>query len=225
MGHDDQLVIGRHALFLQIEGAARMADDVHLVQLEIAEGADHSIDLPGNQGRRERPVDVHLLDIVHREPVRLEHAFEQGVFQPRHGKADPLALEVGNRADRAVLQHHNGVERRRDQGGDARQRQAGGRLHVQLRLVGDREVRLSGSDQLGRVVGVRRRHELDRQPRIGKVAALLGDIERSVVGVYEPVEQDGEFLFRRRREGDEKTGGSDCRETEHHGAFGSFAGS
>ena len=50
-GDDDQFVIGRYALFFRVKCPAGTFDDVHLVELEITEGADHSIDFPRNQRR------------------------------------------------------------------------------------------------------------------------------------------------------------------------------
>ena len=41
VGDKDQLVVGRHALFLGVEGTAVAALQVGLVQLEAAERADH----------------------------------------------------------------------------------------------------------------------------------------------------------------------------------------
>src|SRR3546814_5226455 len=61
VGDVDQLVVGRHAVLLDIEGAPGPPDDVHLVQLEVAVGTDHRIDLAGDQRRRQREVHVDQL--------------------------------------------------------------------------------------------------------------------------------------------------------------------
>ena len=45
MGDVDQFVISGHAFGFGIEAAAFMAFDLHLVQLEIAERADYTINL------------------------------------------------------------------------------------------------------------------------------------------------------------------------------------
>ena len=60
------------------------------------------------------------------------------------------------------------VERRGDQRADAHQRQALGRLDVQLRLVGDRDIGLPGRHQLGRVVGIGGRDQLDLEPGVAR---------------------------------------------------------
>ena len=49
VGDEDQLVIGRHAFFLDVEGAALDAFLGHLGQLEVAEGAGDGIDLARQQ--------------------------------------------------------------------------------------------------------------------------------------------------------------------------------
>ena len=49
VGDVDQLVIGRQTLFLDVETGAIDAFDIHLVQLEIAEGPDDRIHLTGHQ--------------------------------------------------------------------------------------------------------------------------------------------------------------------------------
>ena len=104
--HQHQLVIGGDAFFLDIEGTPRVAFDIHLVELEVAVGADHCIDLAGDQRGRQRPVDVDHLDIVQRQAVRLEHGAHQRLFVTAHRVTDLLALEIGQRLDWALIQHH-----------------------------------------------------------------------------------------------------------------------
>jgi hypothetical protein len=76
------------------------------------------------------------------------------------------------RLDRAVVQHQERVERGRHQRGDAHQRQARGRLDVQLRLVGHRHFGLARGHQLGRIVGVGRLDQLDLQAGVAEIALL-----------------------------------------------------
>ena len=49
IGDIDQLVIGRHTFLFDVKGAPRPLDDIHLIQLEIAESANHRVDLAGNE--------------------------------------------------------------------------------------------------------------------------------------------------------------------------------
>ena len=51
VGHYDQLVIGGHAMLFGIKGQALEALNLELVQLEVAKGADHRIDLSRHEGR------------------------------------------------------------------------------------------------------------------------------------------------------------------------------
>ena len=67
-------------------------------------------------------------------------------------------------------------------------------LDVQLRLVADRDVGLAGGDQFGRVVRVGRSDDLDVQAGILEIAELVGDDDRCVIRIDEPVEQQGELL-------------------------------
>ena len=198
-GHDDQLVVGRHAVLLDVEGAAGPALQLHLVQFEIAVGADHRIDLPRQQRGREREVDVDQGHVLHADAVRFEHGAEQRVLEAADREADGAALQVGERRDRAVVQHQQRVERRRHQGRDAQERQALVHLDVELGLIGDRQIGLAGGHQLRRVVRIRRRDDLQVDPGLFEIALLERDEDRRVVRVHEPVEQKGERLGRRAR--------------------------
>ena len=82
---------------------------------------------------------------------------------------------------RPFLEHEEAVERRRDQRANAGQRQALLHPQVELRLVGDREVRPAGGHHLRRVRQVRRGDHLDLEPLVGEVALLFGDDDRPVV--------------------------------------------
>ncbi len=123
-----------------------------------------------------------------------QHGLQEGVLEAADRKADALALEVGDAADRAVVQHQQGVEGRCDQRSHPRQRQPLGGLDMKLGLVGDGQVRLAGGHQLGRVVGVGRLDHLDLEAGLGEEALLLGHHQGRVVGVEEPVEQQGELF-------------------------------
>ena len=173
-----------------------MPFDVHLVELEVAVGADHGIDLAREQRRREREVDIDQRHVLDPEAVALEHGAEQRVLEAADRVADRTALEVGDRLDGPVGEHQQRVQRGRYQRRNPHQRQPLGHLQVKLRLVGDCEVRLAGGDQLGRVIGVGRRDELDLDPLIREVALLQRDEEGCVVGVDEPVEHQGELVGR-----------------------------
>ena len=98
VGDVDQLVIGRHALLLGKEGAARAADEIHLVELEIAEGADHRVDLARDQRRRQREVDVDQLDVGELQAVLRQHGAQQRVLEAADREADLAALQVGDRS-------------------------------------------------------------------------------------------------------------------------------
>ena len=50
-GDVDQLVIGRHAVLLRVEGDRRMALELELDQLDIAVAVDRRVDLAGEQRR------------------------------------------------------------------------------------------------------------------------------------------------------------------------------
>ena len=65
---------------------------------------------------------------------------------------------------------------------------------MQLRLVGQRHIGLAGGDQLGRHGGIGRLDQIDLQPLLGKVALLLSDDQRAVIGVDEPVEQQFDLV-------------------------------
>ena len=90
-----------------------------------------------------------------------EHRAEQRVLEAADREADLAALQIGDRLDRAVGEHDQGVERGRDERADAGERQALVDLDVQLRLIADRDVGLAGGDQLGRIVRIGRRDDLD----------------------------------------------------------------
>ncbi len=210
VGHQDQLVIARHAFLLDIEGAAFIAFDGQLIELEIAVGADHRIDLAGEEGGREREIDVHQGDVVEGEAVAREHGAEQSVLEAADGKANLAAFQVRHGFDRTVFEYQQGIQGRRDQSGEAGERQAGGDLHVKLGLIGNRDIGLAGGDQLGRIIGIGRRDHLDLEPVFGEIAHLLGDEERRMVRVDEPVQQQGELVVRlgaRRRQQQGEPGG------------------
>jgi hypothetical protein len=217
-GHEDQLVEGRHAMFLDVEAPAGPAFQRHLVELEIAIGADHRVDLARHQRRRQREIDVGQRHVLEAEAGGLEHRADDGLVGARDRIADPLALEVGNCPDRTVGEHGDAVERRRDQGGDTHDRQAAGDLQMQLRLIGDGDVALAGGDEFRRIVGIGGRDQLDVEPRVFEIAVLERDIERPVIRIDEPVEQDSELVgglgARREREGGQHGDG----ETEAHGS-------
>jgi len=189
VGDEDQLVIGRHAMLLREEGAAGPTLDRELVQLEIPEGADHCIHLPREQRRREREIHIDQLDIRQGEASLLQHASEHGILETADREADLAPLQVRERLHRPGGEDHDAVERRRHQSADPHQRQPLRGLEMQLRLVGDREVRLPRGDQLRRIVGIGRGDQLHLQSGIREEAALLRDHQRTVVGVHEPVEQ------------------------------------
>ena len=67
LGDEDELVVDRNAVLFRVEGDARPVLDVELVQLEIAERADHRIDRASHQGLRKREVDVDELHVVEGE--------------------------------------------------------------------------------------------------------------------------------------------------------------
>ena len=75
---------------------------------------------------------------------------------------------------------------------------------MQLRLVGDGEIGLAGGHQLGRVIGVGGRDQLDLEPLGGEEALLARHDERAVVGVDEPVQDHGELVGRRCRQARER---------------------
>ena len=69
---------------------------------------------------------------------------------------------------------------------------------------------LAGGDQLGRVVGVGGGDQIDIEPGVAEKALLAGDHQRRVVGVDEPVQQDGELVFGAGRQRRDET-------RRHHG--------
>ncbi len=192
VGHVDELVIGRHPLLLRVEGASGVAGEIHLVELEIAKGADDRIHLARDQRRGEREADIDELDVLHREPMPAQHGLQQGVLEAAHRVADLPPPQVGDGADAACVEHHEGVERRGDEGSDPHERQPLGDLEVELGLVGDREIGLLRRHELGRIVGIRGGDELDLEPRVAEETLLVCDHERAVIGVDEPVEHEGE---------------------------------
>ena len=108
-----------------------------------------------------------------------QHRAEQRVLEAADREADLAAGEIGDRLDPAVRQHDQRVERGRDQRADADERQALIDLDVQLRLVADRDLGLAGGDQLGRIVRIGGRDDLDLEPGVGEVAALLRHQDRA----------------------------------------------
>ena len=68
---------------------------------------------------------------------------------------------------------------------------------MKLRLIGDSEIGLPGGYQLWRVVGIRRRHELDVEAARGEVSLAFRNEERRVIGIDEPVQNDRQLLVRR----------------------------
>ena len=223
VGDIDQLVIARHAFLLHREAAAGAALDLHLVQLEVAIGADHRVDLSRHQRGREREVDVDQRHVVQPQPGAGQHRGQQRLLDPGDGIADAAALQVGQRRDRAILQHQKAVQRRRHQRSHPDQRQPFGHLQVQLRLVRDRKVGAAGGDHLRRVSRIGGGDDLDRQALIGEIAVLLGDQDRAVVGVHEPVQHQGELVLRPHR-GGKQQGSKDKRQQAGHSRSSGSAG-
>src|SRR3546814_158908 len=89
VGDVDQLVVGRHAFFLGIEATPGKAFQFKLIELEIAEGADHRVDLARHQRRRQRPVHVDQLDIIEGESMPSPHGAEQRLLDSRPREAHP----------------------------------------------------------------------------------------------------------------------------------------
>ena len=220
IGHQHKFIIGRHAVFLGEEGAARPADDVHLVEFEVAEGPDDRVHLPGQDGRRQAEVDVDQGDVLKAQAGVGQHGAQKGILEPADGIAHGAALQVGQRADGAIGQHHHRVQGRGDQRGDADQRQAPGDLNMQLWLIRHRQVRLAGGDQLGRVVGIGRGDQLDLQALGLEKALVARHHQGGVVGVHEPVQQHGQGLGLgpRGQGGQEHDGGGKCGQTAVKGS-------
>ena len=165
-----------------------------------------------------RNFELNQLDRVRREAVPGQHGSQQRVLEAANREADLAAGEVGDRLDRAVGQHHQRVERGRDQRADARERQALVDLDVELRLVADRDLGLAGRDQLGRIVGVGRGDDLDLEPGIGKIAQLLRDDDRRMVGIDEPVEQQRQLIGGARRSGQGEPEAQNSERQTHGGS-------
>ena len=117
------------------------------------------------------------------------------------------ALEVGDLLHGTVGAHHQAVQRRRDQRADALQRQALVHLQVQLRLIGDRQIGLTGGDQLWRVGGVGGGDDFDLKPLVLEEALFLRDDDRGVVGVHEPVKDQRQLVGGQRRLRQQREGG------------------
>ena len=193
-GRVDQLVIGRHAVLFRVEGDAGLALESELDQLDIAVAVDRRIDLARHQRRHQVEIDVDQRHVLGGEPRRLEDGVEIGVLQPGDRIADLLALEVGERLHRPVLEHDQAVERRVDQRAEAHQRQALLDLQHQVGLVGDGDIGLAGGDQPRRRARIGRRDQIDVETVAGEIAALLGDDQRRMVGIDEPVEQHRQLV-------------------------------
>mgnify|MGYP000682772413 CR=1 FL=1 len=118
-------------------------------KIDVVVHPHHRVDLARDQGRREREIDVDQLDVGQRQAVLLQHGPQQRFLEAADREADLAALEIGDRLDRAVRQHHQAVERRCHQRADAHQGQVLLDLQVQLRLVGDGDVGLPRRHQLG----------------------------------------------------------------------------
>ena len=127
-------------------------------------------------------------------PADLKIGAEIGVLQTGDRIADPLALEVGERLHRPVLEHDQAVERRFDQRAEAQQRQPFLDLQHQVRLVSDGDIGLAGGHQPRRRAGIGRGDEIDIEAVAGEVAALLGDDQRRVIRVDEPVKQHRQLV-------------------------------
>jgi hypothetical protein len=91
-------------------------------------------------------------------------------------------------------------------------------LKHQVRLVGHGDLALAGGDQLRRCARIGRRDQLDIEAGTLEEAARLGDDERRVVRVDEPVEQHGELVGSLGATGDaERDGECGYDGTEHCG--------
>ncbi len=107
----DQLVINRHAFFLDEEAFAGHAFDGHLVQFDIAVSAHNRIDLLRHQRRREREIHIDQFDIREFDTVLAENGAEQSFLGSGDRIADLLALEIGDGIHRSVVAGHQAVER------------------------------------------------------------------------------------------------------------------
>ncbi len=193
--HQDQFVIERHAVIFRIEGAAGFAGDVHLVQLEIAEGADGAVHLAGEDRGREREIHVHQRHVLQGQAVLSQHGLEQRILEAADRIADGFAFQVGHRFHRPVAQHHQRIQRRGDQGANAAQRQALRHLHMQLRLIRDRHIGLAGGHQLGWIVRIGRRDQLDLQAVALEDAGVFRHHQRRMVGIDEPVQHHDQLVI------------------------------
>ena len=108
--HENELVIGRHTIFFNEKGPAGQPFDGHLIQLEIPEGPDNRIDLPGQQGGGERKVDVDKFNITQLQTDSGQHRLEQRGFKAADRIADGFPLQVGQGPDSAVGADEKTVE-------------------------------------------------------------------------------------------------------------------
>lgn len=94
-----------------------------------------------------------------------------------------------------IFKSNQRVQRLGDKDTHAYQRQPLGGEHLQGWLIGDRIVGLTRGHQLGRCIGIGRGDHLDVEAVFGEETALLGDHQRGMVGIDEPVEQEANLVL------------------------------
>ena len=151
-GDEDELVVGGHAVVLDVEHVDGVAQHLALDGLDVPVGADRCVDFSGVQRRPQVEADIDKLHGV-------ESSLDAGAAQDRlqvdlvagdAGVADALAGELGGIGDPRTLEGLNRVERDVDDGADGGDGDALRLGQDHVGLVADGEVDGVPGDELGR---------------------------------------------------------------------------